>query len=73
MITAMAAPDTTRSGRVDIITTVRSHPFVNAITKPPMNVAISCKNFPTCFFKNTIKLSLVKIIFKLLWYTDTSN
>lgn len=38
----------TIAGIEDNMTSVRSHPLKRAITKPPMNVASNCMNFPTC-------------------------
>ncbi|WVZ07574.1 hypothetical protein V8G54_020920 [Vigna mungo] len=43
-IEAAAAPT---SGTTDDMTTVRSHPLINAITNPPKKVATSCRNLPT--------------------------
>lgn len=48
-----AAPATARGGMHDNITSVRSHPFTNATTKPPMKVETSCMNFPT-WTNNTV-------------------
>jgi len=47
MIRAIAAPAVATSGTTDNMTTVRSHPLINAITKPPKKVAVSCRNLPT--------------------------
>lgn len=44
----MIPPDITSGGIDDNMTSVRSHPLVNAMRKPPKNVDISCINFPTC-------------------------
>ena len=52
MMMDITAPDATRRGIEDDMTRAISHPLINAITKPPMNVVVSCKNFPTC--TNTI-------------------
>jgi hypothetical protein len=48
MMMDITAPDATRRGIEDDRTRVRSHPLINAITKPPTKVEISCTNFPTC-------------------------
>jgi hypothetical protein len=45
---AMLAPASTRRGIADNMTRANNHPLINATAKPPMNVAISCRNFPTC-------------------------
>uniref|UniRef100_A0A2P2QTA8 Uncharacterized protein n=1 Tax=Rhizophora mucronata TaxID=61149 RepID=A0A2P2QTA8_RHIMU len=37
----------TSSGMLANMTSVRSHPLINATINPPKNVDISCKNFPT--------------------------
>lgn len=40
-------PATTTGGMHANMTRDKSHPFMNAITKPPMKVAICCWNLPT--------------------------
>lgn len=47
IIKDIAAPARTMKGILQIMTSVKSHPLINAMTKPPKNVEISCINFPT--------------------------
>jgi hypothetical protein len=41
------APAMTIGGIQESITSVRCHPLTKATMKPPKNVVVSCKNFPT--------------------------
>lgn len=41
-------PAMTTGGMQDRMTRDRSQPFTNAMTKPPMKLATSCINLPTC-------------------------
>jgi len=41
------APAMAVGGMLESITRAKSHPFVNAMMKPPMKVERSCMNFPT--------------------------
>jgi hypothetical protein len=47
MIHDIVAPAITIGGILDSITDDKSHPLVKATAKPPINVEVSCINFPT--------------------------
>ncbi|GMP73515.1 hypothetical protein CsSME_00031249 [Camellia sinensis var. sinensis] len=47
MIMAMPPPAMTRAGMHVSKTNERSHPLAKAMANPPINVDISCMNFPT--------------------------
>ena len=55
----------TRSGIQDNMTTVKSHPLMNATTKPPKKVDINCMNCPTWYQTGDKQLNNLKLLF--LW------